>query len=207
MFVGLGSRKIAMMQVAARVLKIDISGIPQMWIGVEEAARYYATQSVAYTLGDDCVRLRGGYSRFTGLRSILDIHPIIAVNGTSMADRLLRTAPRLTRFNHKLFKRDCNICAYCGDQHPDTGLEREHILPLCRGGSDHWMNVVASCRSCNQRKAHYKPEEVGMPLLYLPYVPSRWEDLILQARAGHIQGDQMAFLKAGLPANSRLVIA
>jgi len=190
----------------ARVLKIDISGVPQMWIGVEEAARYYATGSVAYTLGDDCVRLHGGISRMTGARSTLDIHPIIAVQGTSMADRLLRTAPRLTRFNHKLFRRDCNLCAYCGDEFPDSGLEREHILPICRGGTDQWMNVVAACRACNQRKANRTPEEANMPLLYLPYTPSRWEDLILQARQGHIQGDQMAFLKAGLPATSRLHI-
>ena len=95
----------------ARVLKIDISGVPQMWIGVEKAARYYATESVAYTLGDDCVRLHGGVSRLTGTRSTLDIHPIIAVNGTSMADRLLRTAPRLTRFNRKLFCRGLQACA------------------------------------------------------------------------------------------------
>ncbi len=196
-----------MMQTATRVLKIDISGVPQMWIGVEDAARYYATDSVAYTLGEHCVHLRGGHSRLTGERSTLDIHPIIAVNGTSMADRLLRTAPRLTRFNHKLFRRDCNLCAYCGDEFPDSGLEREHILPVCRGGTDHWMNVVAACRSCNQRKANRTPEEANMPLLFLPYVPSRWEDLILQARMGHIQGDQMAFLKAGLPATSRLFVS
>ncbi len=188
-----------------RVLKIDISGVPQMWITAEDAARYYATESVAYTLGDHCVTLHGGVSRLTGKRSTLDIHPIVAVNGTSMADRLLKTSPRLTRFNYKLFKRDCNICAYCGQAYPDPDLEREHILPLCQGGTDHWTNVVTSCRSCNQRKADRTPEQAGMPLLYLPYVPSRWEDLILQARRGHIQGDQMEFLKAGLTSASRLL--
>lgn len=193
-----------MQQAVPRVLKIDISGVPQMWIGAEEAARYYATDSVAYTLGEHCVRLHGGTSRLTGRRSILDIHPIVAVHGTSMADRLLRTSPRLTRFNHKLFRRDCNTCGYCGQIYPDSDLEREHILPFCRGGTDHWTNVVASCRSCNQRKADRTPEEANMPLLFLPYVPSRWEDLILQARSGHILGDQMEFLRAGLSADSRL---
>lgn len=192
------------MQAGLRVLKIDISGVPQMWIGVEEAARYYATESVAYTLGDRCARLRGGLSRATGLRSLLELHPIMAVHGRSMADRLLTTAPRLTRFNHKLFRRDRNHCAYCGQVFADADLEREHIVPFSKGGTDHWMNVVAACRSCNQRKADRTPEEAGMPLLFAPYVPSRWEDLILQARAGHILGDQMAFLRAGLPADSRL---
>jgi hypothetical protein len=188
-----------------RVLKIDISGVPQMWIGIEEAARYYATDSVAYTLGDPFCRLRGGTSRLTGRRSQLDIHPIMAVHGHSMAHRLLNASPRLTRFNHKLFRRDRNLCAYCGQAYPDAGLEREHVLPYSRGGTDHWMNVVTSCRSCNQRKASRTPEEANMPLLYLPYVPSRWEDLILQARSGHILGDQMNFLMAGLPASSRLI--
>mgnify|MGYP003679242521 CR=1 FL=1 len=59
-----------MMQTATRVLKIDISGVPQMWIGVEDAARYYATDSVAYTLGEHCVHLRGGHSRLTGATAI-----------------------------------------------------------------------------------------------------------------------------------------
>ncbi|MEZ5650538.1 MAG: HNH endonuclease [Burkholderiaceae bacterium] len=188
-----------------RVLKLDISGIPQMWISIEDAARYYATGAIAYTLGDPCRQLHGGISRRTGLRSVLDIHPIMAVRGSSMAERLLRSSPRLTRLNHKLFRRDCNLCAYCGQRFEDDGLEREHILPLSRGGSDSWMNVVTACRACNQFKAGRTPEEAGMPLLYLPYVPSRWEDLILQARSGHILGDQMSFLLAGLPAGSRLI--
>lgn len=195
-----------MQQAVPRVLKIDISGVPQMWITAEDAARYYATDSVAYTLGEICVRLHGGTSRLTGKRSILEIHPIVAVHGTSMADRLLRTCPSLTRFNHKLFRRDRNLCAYCGQSFGDSDLEREHILPLCRGGTDHWTNVVAACRSCNQRKANKTPEEAGMPLLFLPYVPSRWEDLILQARRSHILGDQMDFLAAGLTADSRLLV-
>ncbi len=44
-----------------------------------------------------------------------------------------------------------------------------------------------------------------MPLLYVPYVPSRWEDMILQARADHIVADQMAFLRESLPKGSRLI--
>jgi hypothetical protein len=43
-----------------------------------------------------------------------------------------------------------------------------------------------------------------MPLLYVPYVPSRWEDLILQARREHIVADQMDFLRKKLPHGSRL---
>ncbi len=186
------------------VLKLDISGIPEAWIDVEEAAHYYATGSVAYTHGDRCARLRGGISRATARRSVIDVHPILAVRGTSVAGRLLATAPSLTRFNYKLFRRDRHTCAYCGGVYPAEHLEREHVLPTSRGGRDTWTNVVAACRPCNQRKANRTPEEAGMPLLYVPYVPSRWEDMILQARREHILGDQMEFLRAGLPAHSRV---
>jgi 5-methylcytosine-specific restriction endonuclease McrA len=186
------------------VLKLDISGIPEAWVTVEESARYYATGSVAYTVGEPCALLRGGVSRLTMNRSQIEVHPIFAVNGQSAAHLLLSASPSLTRFNHKLFRRDKNICGYCGDSFSDQELEREHILPFSRGGRDSWMNVVSSCRPCNQRKANKTPEEANMPLLYAPYIPSRWEDLILQARQEHILGDQMEFLKAGLPPHSRV---
>jgi hypothetical protein len=186
------------------VLKVDISGIPEAWIDLEEAAHYYATDSVAYSYGEVCARLHGGLSRLTARRSYIDVHPILAVRGACVASRLLKSTPRLTRFNDKLFRRDRHTCAYCGDAYPAGELEREHILPYSRGGQDTWTNVVTACRPCNQRKADRTPEEARMPLLYVPYVPSRWEDLILQARRGHVLGDQMAFLRAGLPPHSRL---
>ena len=186
------------------VLKLDISGIPEAWISVEESARYYATGSVAYSVGDPCALLRGGVSRLTQRRSQIEVHPIFAVNGQSAAHVLLASAPCLTRFNHKLFRRDRYTCAYCGHQLPPELLEREHIVPSSKGGLDTWMNVVASCRPCNQRKADRSPEDCNMPLLYAPYVPSRWEDLILQARKDHILGDQFDFLRAGLPPHSRI---
>jgi hypothetical protein len=193
-----------------RVLKLDVSGIPDSWITLEEAATYYVTDAIAYTYGDPVRVLRGGISRVSGARSRLELHPIIAVNGRSAAGRLLASTPRLTRFNHKLFSRDRYTCAYCGgssgEHFDESALEREHIVPVSRGGGDTWMNVVTACRSCNQRKGAKTPDEAGMPLLYLPYVPSRWEDLILQTRKQHILADQMAFLREGLPKNSRLTV-
>lgn len=187
-----------------RVLKLDISGVPESWISLELAAGYYATGSVAYEVGDAFVTFRGG-RRNDGARSSLDIAPIIAINGAAAAGKLLAATPRLTRFNHKLFKRDRCLCAYCGGHFAEGKLEREHVLPLSRGGADTWTNVVTACRTCNQLKGAKTPEEANMPLLYLPYLPSRQEDLILQARAEHIVADQMDFLRGNLPRNSRLI--
>jgi HNH endonuclease len=186
-----------------RILKIDISGIPESWVSFETAAGYYATDSVAYTLGDAMRTLHGGHN-VRGEQSRIALHPIIAVNGKSAADKLLSATPRLTRHNHKLFKRDRCVCAYCGGAFVEAQLEREHVIPLSRGGANSWTNVVSACRTCNQLKGAKTPEEARMPLLYVPYVPSRWEDLILQARAEHIVADQMAFLRDGLSSDSRL---
>jgi hypothetical protein len=186
------------------VLKLDISGVPESWISMEAAASYYAAQSVAYEFGADLVTFRGGH-RHDGARSTITIAPIIAISGASAASKLLSATPRLTRFNHKLFKRDRCVCAYCGSVFAEAQLEREHVIPLSREGADTWTNVVSACRICNQLKGAKTPEEAKMPLLYVPYVPSRWEDLILQARAEHIVADQMAFLRDGLSVNSRLL--
>lgn len=187
-----------------RVLKLDISGVPASWITLEHAVGYYATGAIAYTIGAAMKTLRGGHN-CVGDRSAVEVHPIIAVNGVSAADRLLRSTPRLTRSNHKLFKRDRYTCAYCGGLFHEHELEREHVVPTSRGGKDVWTNVVSACRSCNQLKGAKTPEEARMPLLYVPYSPSRWEDMIFQARADHIVADQMDFLLDKLPSESRLL--
>jgi 5-methylcytosine-specific restriction endonuclease McrA len=108
--------------------------------------------------------------------------------------------PGLT--NGKLFIRDRNVCAYCGNRFCEQELTREHIIPFAQNGIDTWMNVVTACRGCNHRKSSRTPEQANMPLLYAPYVPSLWEDFILRNR--RILADQMEFLMAHVPKTSRL---
>ena len=66
-----------------QVLQLDINGFPQDWVSKEQAALYYATDSVAWTVGDVLTTLRGGINTRTGRQSVIDVHPIIAVNGAS----------------------------------------------------------------------------------------------------------------------------
>jgi len=187
------------------VLQLDVSGRPQAWISAKEAAVLYACDGVAWTLGDACMVLRGGVQhhagvqRRTGLQSRIEVHPIIAVRG-SVPSRAWRQVPALS--NHKLFVRDRHVCAYCGNQCPPDELTREHIQPTSRGGLDSWMNCITACRGCNGHKANRTPEEARMSLLYLPYVPSLHEDMILRGR--RILADQMEFLLASVPRSSRL---
>lgn len=43
-------------------------------------------------------------------------------------------------------------CFYCG-QFAER-MEVDHYLPVSRGGSDHWWNLVNSCRTCNLSKTN-----------------------------------------------------
>ena len=181
------------------VLQLDVSGRPQAWVSLREAATIYACDGVAWTLGDPFRVLRGGIQRLTGLQSRIELHPIVAVRG-AMPTRAWRTVPTLT--NPKLFVRDRHVCAYCGGSFAFDHLTREHIVPTSRGGEDVWMNCITACRACNGRKGNRLPEEARMSLLYLPYVPSLHEDMILRGR--RILLDQMEFLLASVPRHSRL---
>ena len=181
------------------VLQLDMTGRPQAWISAKEAAVIYASDGVAWTLGNAFHVLRGGTQRRTGLQSRIEVHPIIAVRG-AVPSRAWRKTPALT--NPKLFARDRQICAYCGGRFHFDEMTREHIVPTSRGGLDSWMNCISACRPCNGHKGNRLPEEANMSLLYLPYVPSLHEDMILRGR--RILADQMEFLLASVPRNSRL---
>ena len=181
------------------VLQLDVSGRPQAWISPKEAAVLVASDAVAWTLGGAFCVLRGGIQRATGRQSRIELPPIIAVRG-AVPSRAWRIAPALT--NPKLFVRDRHVCAYCGHGFHFDELTREHIRPVSRGGDDSWMNCITACRSCNGAKGNRLPEEARMSLMYLPYVPSLHEDMILRGR--RILADQMDFLLASVPRSSRL---
>ena len=181
------------------VLQLDVSGRPQSWLSAKEAAVLYASDGIAWTLGEAFYVLRGGWQRRTGQQSRIEVHPIVAVRG-AIPSRAWRQTPALS--NPKLFVRDRHVCAYCGGHFHADDLTREHIIPTSRGGQDTWMNCITACRTCNGNKGNRLPEEARMTLLYLPYVPSLHEDMILRGRK--ILADQMECLLANVPRHSRL---
>jgi len=103
------------------VLQLDVSGRPQSWISAKEAAILYASDGVAWTLGDAFYVLRGGTQRRTGMQSRIEVHPIIAVRG-AIPSRAWRQTPALS--NPKLFNRDRLVCAYCGGRFHVDDLTR-----------------------------------------------------------------------------------
>ena len=183
-----------------QVLQLDIQGTPQAWITPEDAATHYAKGDVVWEDGaSPLMTLHGGFNAQLGCESRITVAPIIALGGASKLD-LFALTPHLSKT--KLLRRDRNTCAYCGGLFHATQLQCEHIVPESRGGAWSWMNLVSACAVCNQRKAARTPDEAAMPLLYLPYVPSRFESFLLEGR--HIRADVHAWLAARLPKGSRL---
>jgi 5-methylcytosine-specific restriction endonuclease McrA len=66
-----------------------------------------------------------------------------------------------------LMRRDNFRCAYCGSRAETI----DHVIPRSRGGKHVWENCVASCMSCNHRKADRLLEELGWTLRVTPVVP------------------------------------
>jgi 5-methylcytosine-specific restriction endonuclease McrA len=66
-----------------------------------------------------------------------------------------------------LMHRDRFRCAYCGAK-ADTV---DHVVPRSRGGDHSWENCVASCSTCNHRKADRLLSELGWALRSVPTPP------------------------------------
>ena len=182
------------------VLALDISGVPRQWISTDDAITYHAKNAVAWSLGDVVARYHGGIQE-DGRQSYLETPSIIAIRGHGFNPQ---KHAKVGISNRTLFGRDRNICAYCAGHFANfRELSRDHIVPRSRGGLNTWMNLVTSCRKCNAKKGDRLLKEVGMELIYLPYVPCHYENLILQSRT--ILADQMDYLMAGLPRNSRVL--
>ena len=50
-------------------------------------------------------------------------------------------------------------CFYCGAK--NVSLEKEHILPKAKGGTNRVSNLTVSCRQCNIEKGNRHPNEIG----------------------------------------------
>jgi 5-methylcytosine-specific restriction endonuclease McrA len=183
------------------VLALDISGVPRQWISNDDAITYHAKNAVAWAMGEVVAKYRGGLQR-NGEMSYLESQSIIAIKGHGFNPHKHAMVALSSR---TLFGRDRYVCAYCGGHFPNyNNLSRDHIIPKSKGGENTWMNVVTACKDCNAKKGHKLLKECGLELLYVPYVPNHYENMILQNRT--ILADQMEYLLAGVPKHSRILL-
>lgn len=181
-----------------KILRLNMAGQPIEWLNWQEAVCLYAREIVAWTLGNEVKRVKGGYSRIDGVQSQVILPSIIACEGYQLA----RPRTNYPLSNPALFARDSYLCMYCAKTFVPSQLTRDHIVPTSRGGEDRWENVVTACRRCNQHKANYLLEEIKMDLVALPYRPNNAEYLAL-INSRRILGDQMEFLRTQFSSNSR----
>jgi 5-methylcytosine-specific restriction endonuclease McrA len=184
------------------VLALDISGTPRQWISHDDAISYWATDSVAWSLGEVVAKYHGGVQN-DGQNSYLETPSIIAIKGRAFNP--FKHA-QVALSNRTLFGRDRHVCAYCGGHFPNyNSLSRDHIHPVSKGGMNTWMNVVTACKECNAKKGAKTLKEANLELLYAPYEPNHYENMILQQR--NILADQMDFLMSGVPKHSRILMS
>lgn len=185
-----------------QILRTDVAGMPLEWVDYRDAVRLYHLGQVAYACGTSILRIRGGICARTGRRSEIVLNSIIATHGNNHALAKARRSYVPPLNNPALFRRDAMLCMYCGEHFPARELSRDHVTPISQGGSDTWNNVVSACKRCNNHKAGRRPEEAGMELLAVPFVPTHAEYIFLQGK--RILADQMEFLRAHFPRTSPL---
>lgn len=69
-----------------------------------------------------------------------------------------------------VFKRDRNVCQYCGLRGEDMTID--HVIPRSRGGKTSWENVVVACKRCNIKKGDRTLRMAAMMLIRSPKRPA-----------------------------------
>ncbi len=189
-------------ELSQQVLRTDVAGMPLEWIDYREAVRLYHADQVAYDCGTLLYTVFGGYCSLSGERSTVEVNSIIATHGSSqsLAANRDKYVPPLN--NRALFKRDANLCLYCGNRFATRDLTRDHIIPVSQGGLDKWSNVATACRRCNNYKGGRTPEQAHMELIAVPFTPTYAEYIYLKGR--RVLADQMQYLLAHIPRSSPL---
>lgn len=68
-----------------------------------------------------------------------------------------------------LLARDNGVCQFSHCDRPASTID--HVVPRSRGGRHVWENVVASCASCNHKKADKSLDQIGWTLKAKPAAP------------------------------------
>ena len=74
--------------------------------------------------------------------------------------KIPKTTVRLSR--KTIFARDENICYICGKEFSDRHLSIDHIIPISRGGTNTWKNMITCCLECNWKKGDKLLHELGI---------------------------------------------
>lgn len=91
---------------------------------------------------------------------------------------------------HVVHQRDNFRCRYCGGRTSwrvkDKPYSRtvDHLIPRSMGGRFNVVNLVTSCKACNERKLSYTLREANMRLLPIPLPSERIINSLSRKRMG-----------------------
>lgn len=97
--------------------------------------------------------------------------------------------------------RDLYTCMYCGQKLSSRIGTRDHIVPSSKGGKDSWLNLVACCKECQDKKADKTLAESGLKLIKQPKIPNlseRFSNSVLIASSFERKSWAWGFKKLGL---------
>lgn len=77
-------------------------------------------------------------------------NPVLTIEMIGLEEEVRKISNSL-RF--EVFQRDKHTCQYCGRRPPEVELEVDHLIPVARGGTDVFENLITSCRECNSGKS------------------------------------------------------
>ncbi|MCB0415535.1 MAG: HNH endonuclease [Bdellovibrionales bacterium] len=121
---------------------------------------------------------------FTNKVEVVEYHSSIFVN-SAYSSFQVPSVLRLKKYIHSKFThsvkfsrenvylRDLYTCQYCHSKLPFRQLTLDHVVPISQGGGNHWLNVVAACSPCNNKKGGRTPDQANMPLIRRPFIPER----------------------------------
>ena len=95
---------------------------------------------------------------------------IICTEYRGFGYRTTNRKPKFSRTN--IYRRDRQICQFCGKKFPTEELSLDHIVPKSKGGQMTWTNIVLACTSCNGKKDNKSLKECGMKLIRKPFEPT-----------------------------------
>jgi 5-methylcytosine-specific restriction endonuclease McrA len=132
--------------------------------------------------------IKNSYNKNVGIE-ILDFYKndfINAPNGKRFPVPCIAKTSRYKKYNHlvvnfsrkNLFIRDDHTCQYCGEYKDMAQLTYDHVIPKSQwdysnGTPTNWTNIVTACLACNRKKGSKTPKQANMPLLNLPYRPTK----------------------------------
>jgi 5-methylcytosine-specific restriction endonuclease McrA len=152
------------MTAAAPTIKLWVNDRFEQHVSLARAIRLLHAEKVEIVEYEDGVFIRSATGKtYWPMPKVLRL-----IRYVQIAYDRLYGPPQISK--RGVLARDNHTCAYCGAPGANTV---DHVQPRSKGGKSSWMNLVAACRECNNRKRNRTPEEAGMKLRVTPFAPKR----------------------------------